>query len=132
MPYKNPPVLLAMVLCDATIREVGTNKLTLIGTFNGLYANSFPCTHPSLSVYVALTDGRGVVSCKLRMTSMTTGNELFSLPGQVDFKDPTGVAEMVLQIQQIRFEEAGDFSLEFLADDELLCSRKLRVQSTEQ
>ena len=128
---KNPPILLAMVLCDTTIRESGTNKLSLIGTFNGLFANTFPCTHPSLSVYVALTDGRGTVSCILRMTDLSTGKEIFNIPGQVEFKDPIGVAELVLQIQQIKFEAAGEFSIEFLADGESLCSRKLRVQQTE-
>ena len=88
----NPPILLALVLCDGTIREAGTNKLSLIGTFNGVFAPNFPCTHPSLSVYVALTDGRGKVPCSLKMVSQADQRELFNLPGQVDFQDPTGVA----------------------------------------
>jgi len=128
MALKHKPVLLAMVLCDLTIREQETQKLSLIGTFNGLFAGKFPCIHPSLSVYVALTGGRGVVPCALDMTSLRTGNSIFSLPGKVEFKDPIMVSEMVLQIQQIRFEEPGDYAIDFFADGEMLCSRKLRVQ----
>ena len=84
-----------------------------------------------MSVYVALTDGRGSVDCLLRMTSLDNNEEIFSLPGNVDFKDPTGVAEMVLQIQQLRLPRAGDYSIEFLANGEPLGSRVLRVQTTE-
>ena len=49
------PLVLAIILCDSVIREAQTNKLSLIGTFNGIFANHFPCTHPTLSVYIALT-----------------------------------------------------------------------------
>jgi len=131
MTRGNPPILLALVLCDTTIREEGTHKLTLIGIFNGLFAPSFPCVHPSLSVYVALTDGRGEVPCRLRMTYLETGQEVFSLTGSVHFQDPTGVSELVFLLQQLRLEQAGDYSVEFFAESEMLGSRKLRVQPAE-
>lgn len=123
-----PPVLVAMLLCDTAIREAGTNKLSLIGTFNGIFAPKFPCVHPTLSVYLALTDGRGKVPCCLRMTSMESGKEVFSLQGQVEFPDPLAVAEMIFQLQQLKFDQPGLYALDFLADKELLGSRKLRVQ----
>lgn len=129
MSNKNAPVLLAMVLCDTIIREMGTNKLSLIGTFNGLFAQRFPCTHPSLSVYVVLTNGRGRVSCLLRMTSLEDGQEVFSYPGEVDFSDPLSVIELDFKIQQLRLEKEGEYSIELIADGEFLGSRKLRVQS---
>ena len=128
MASVNPPLLLAFVLCDGIIREANTNKFSLIGTFNGLYAQGFPNVHPSFSVYVALTDGRGRVPCALRMLSLESGKELFSVKGHVEFRDPTGAAELVYQLQQVRFDAPGIYSLEFLADGELLGARKLNVQ----
>lgn len=127
MASMNPPLLLAMILCDSTLREEGTHKLTLLGTFNGLYSHTFPCTHPMFSVFVALTDGRGKVPCRLCMTSLETGNEIFSLPGQIDFQDPTGVAELTFQLRSVTFEKPGDYAIEFFAEGEPLGSRKLRV-----
>lgn len=124
------PMLLALILCDHTIREEGTQKLSLVGTFNSLFARKFPCVHPSLSVYLALTDGHGKVPCRLRMTSLATDKELFSLPGEIDFKDPNGVAEMVFQLERLRFESSGLYALEFLTRDELLGTRKLQVGRT--
>ena len=125
-------ILLALIVCDGTIREAGTNKLSLIGTFNGLFAPHFPCVHPTLSVYIALTDGRGIVPCLLRMTNLENGAEIFSLQGQVDFQDPTGIAELVFQLQQLKFECPGLYALDFLSDRNLLGTRKLRVQVVEQ
>jgi hypothetical protein len=125
------PIVLALILSDSVIREANTNKLSLIGTFNGIFANNFPCTHPSLSVYIAITEGRGRVQCKLRMLSLQDNSIVFELPGQIDFGGPTSVGELVFQLQQIRFQQPGVYSIEFWTGSELLASRKLNVQQAE-
>jgi hypothetical protein len=125
------PIVLALVLCDSTIREANTNKLSLIGTFNGIFSNNFPCTHPSLSVYVAITEGRGRVSCKLRMISLADNHVIFELPNEIQFGGPTTVAELVFQLHQIRFERPGVYAIEFWANGDLLSSRKLNAQKLE-
>jgi hypothetical protein len=126
------PSLLALVLCDTIIREAGTNKLSLIGTFNGVFSNAFPCTHPSLSVYIAITEGRGKVNCKLRMIALDTNAVIFELPGQFEFSGPISVGEVVFQLQQIRFEQPGVYAIEFWADGDMLGSRKVSAQKLEQ
>jgi len=124
------PIILALVLCDQIIREVGTNKLSLIGTFNGIYAASFPINHPSLWVYIAITEGRGTVPCKLRMVSLDN-SVVFDLPGKIEFGGPTSVGELVFQLQQLRFESPGVYSIEFWAADDLLAARRVNVQISE-
>ncbi|HYG74841.1 MAG TPA: hypothetical protein VEK08_07555 [Planctomycetota bacterium] len=126
------PILLALVLCDTIIREAQTNKLSLIGTFNGIFASAFPCTHPSLSVYIAITEGRGRVPCKLRMTSLDNNQVIFELPGQIEFGGPTSVGELVFQLQQVQFAAPGVYAIEFWADGELLGSRKVSAQKVAQ
>ena len=131
MPTMLKPIVLAIILSDTVIREQGTNKLSLIGTFNGIFSNNFPCTHPSLSVYIAITEGRGRVQCKLRMIGLDENNIVFDLPGQIDFGGPASVGELVFQLQQIRFPNPGVYSIEFWTGSELLASRKLNVQKVE-
>jgi hypothetical protein len=121
------PIILAFVLCDTIIREVNTNKISLIGTFNGIFAEKFPCYHPKLSVYLAITEVHGRVPCELRMMSLTDGRMIFNLPGEISF-GPTDVAELVFQLQPVRFDQAGVYAIEFWAGNELLGSRKLNVQ----
>jgi hypothetical protein len=122
------PIILALVLCDTIIREVGTNKLSLIGTFHNLFASAFPCTHPTLSIYVAITEVHGRVPCELRMTSLEDSKTIFRLPGQIEFSGPTHVAELVFQLQQIQFAHAGVYAVEFWVGNEILTSRRLNVQ----
>ncbi|MEI6235283.1 MAG: hypothetical protein WCT04_19665 [Planctomycetota bacterium] len=126
------PIVLAILLSDSVIREQGTNKLSLIGTFNGLFSNTYPCTHPTMSVYIAITEGRGRVPCRLRMIGMEDNSTVFDLPGQIDFGGPTSVGELVFQLQQVRFPNPGVYSIEFWTGNDLLASRKLNVQKVEQ
>jgi hypothetical protein len=44
-----------MLLCDLSIREEGSGKMSLIGIFESIRARSFPCKHGALSVYVKIT-----------------------------------------------------------------------------
>jgi len=78
------PSLNAMLLCDHTIREAGTGKVSLIGIFENISAARFPVVHRSLSVYT------------LRATfadRMTPGEIIFALenlgldrPGRYEFR----------------------------------------------
>jgi hypothetical protein len=129
--HRVKPILLALVLCDTAIREVGTNKLSLIGTFSGVSANTFPCVHQTITVYVALTEGLGNVPCKLRLTSLTSGDTIFEIPGQINFVDRTSVPELVFQLNQVRFDAPGMYAIEFWAGDDVLGSRKINVQKVE-
>jgi hypothetical protein len=125
------PILLALVLCDMIIREMTTNKLSLIGTFNSLSSQTFPCVHQTFWVYVAITEGRGRQSSKLRITSLSTGQTIFELPGEIEFGGPTSVGELVFQLNAIRFDTPGLYAVEFWAGDDMLGSRKIHVQKHE-
>lgn len=116
-----------MILSDYIIKDAASGKLSLIGIFNGLFAQRFPCTHPLICIYVALTGGRGHVPCNLRMVPLGGGAEVFSLQGTVNFADPVAVPEIVFQIQQMQVKEPGMYSIEFIAGGELLGSRNLQV-----
>lgn len=129
--HRVKPILLALVLCDTSIRELGTNKLSLIGTFSGVSSSTFPCIHQTITVYVALTEGLGTVPCKLRLTSLSDGSTIFEIPGQIPFTDRTSVPELVFQLNQVRFETPGMYAIEFWAGDDVLGSRKINVQKVE-
>jgi hypothetical protein len=125
------PILLALVICDTVIREAGSGKLSLIGTFSGIFSTSFPMTHHSLSVYIAITEGRGRMKCRLRLVSLDDNNVVFELPGDIEFGGPMNVGEMVFQWNQVRFEKPGVYAFEFWVGNELLGSRKLHAQKVD-
>ena len=48
-----------LTLCDYVIREEGTAKATLVGTFTGIRTDGFPSTPRPFCVFASLTDGLG-------------------------------------------------------------------------
>lgn len=57
MPVK--PHIKSFLIADTVIQEKVTNKWSAIGIFDRIYAKSFPCIHPSLALYIRLSDAEG-------------------------------------------------------------------------
>ncbi len=80
-PVGNPelprPVMQAMLIADHAIREIGTNKVTLVGIFDRILGETFPLQwgHP-LAIYAR------VIQSRLQST------ELVFIVGPVDFERP--------------------------------------------
>ena len=66
-PERPHPSLNAMLLCDLTIREHGSGKISLIGVFENISAARFPVVHRALSVYAKLTDAEGDYTIRLEL-----------------------------------------------------------------
>ena len=68
------PTLNAMLLCDHTIREQGTGKVSLIGIFENISAARFPVVHHALSVYAKLGDAEGEYAIRLELVRLDDGH----------------------------------------------------------
>ena len=64
------PSLNAMLLCDLTIREHGTGKMSLIGIFENISAARFPVVHRALTVYAKLADAEGEYGIRLELVRL--------------------------------------------------------------
>lgn len=132
-PAKKPePSVLSINVCDTIIRDEVSKKVSLIGLFNTIRANTFPCTHPSMHVYVALTNGHGKYKVDVRFTNLKEGKALAGVAGDLDFKSPLQVVELNLCWQRLSFERAGEYEVEVLCDGSRIGSRKFRVTGPEQ
>ena len=56
---KPPPTCKALLLCDKTIIEAVTDKVSIIGVFDALRVPSVPGKTPPFTVFIQLTDGIG-------------------------------------------------------------------------
>lgn len=119
--------MVAMIICDQIITEQGSNKKSLIGCFNNIYAHNFPCVHPTFFVFIALTNGRGEFKTKLKMINETTNTTVFEVGGGVVFQDPMKTVEIAFKLVNLTFQSAGSHAIQFLCDDELLMVRKIEV-----
>ena len=58
MPPVKPKVI-SFLIADVVIQDKATNKWSAIGIFDRIMALGFPCVHPSLSLYIRLSDAEG-------------------------------------------------------------------------
>ena len=127
------PMVLAMLICDAIHQDAATRKCTLLGTFSTINVRTFPAVHRQLAIHVALTNGHGKTRIRL---SLVTGSEdqstLFSKEGVIEFNDPRAVAELNFQLNNLKFEEPGEYRLQLFGNDELLMERRLYVFEVQQ
>jgi len=130
---KPTPSVVSINVCDSIIRDEVTKKVSLIGLFNTIRANNFPCKHPQLHVYIALTNGHGKYKAEVRFTNADQSKPIAGMRGELDFKSPLQVVEINLCWQRLNFPKAGEYIVEILCDDGILIgTRKIIVVGPEQ
>jgi len=68
MGERTKPSLNFTLLCDDVRQEMG-GKISLMGIFENVYANSFPAVHPRLATVNEWADGLGEFETTLRILS---------------------------------------------------------------
>ena len=128
---KPSPVGLAIIVCDQIIEDKLTSKKSLIGIFNQITAANFPCTHPRVSVFVCLTEGRGDYTARLRIVHDETETVVTDLNGPSKFLDANAVVELNFDLIGLTFPQPGLYSIEFYCDDALVLERRFHVAKLE-
>jgi hypothetical protein len=122
------------VLCDAATDDNG--KLNLLGAFDTIYARELPAVHPQCSVALRVTffsgdEGKHI----LRLNFVDAdGRSIMpdfppipvevTLPEDVHF----GTRNFIINIQQLKFEEPGLYSVDISFDDQSVANIPLLVK----
>ena len=120
------PTALAMVICDAVLRDESTKKPTLVGLFNQVTAPVFPAMHPGMHVFLSLTNGHGkqpfLLQCKAPDDSV-----VFEAGGEIDLASPLDVADLNIELRGLVFAKEGTYIFEFFCGGELLTMRRFSI-----
>jgi len=121
------------VLCDAATDDNG--KLNLLGAFDTIYAPQMPAIHPQCAVALRVTfqpgdegnrqltlnfinaDGRAILQCIDIQAAVT-------LPEDAHFL----TRNFIVNIQQLKFDEPGLYSVDVRMDNETVASVPLLVR----
>ena len=122
-----PPVLLAILVCDTVIEDRRTNKKSLIGLFDRITAAGLPVEHPSLHLFVSLTNGHGVAEGMVRVVHSETEEVLTELSGPIEFPDPMTVVEMDFGLHELVFPREGEYRFQLFCNGVLLGERRFVV-----
>ena len=119
----------AIVVCDRVITEIGTMNKTLVSTFNTINSSHFPCAHPSLAVYVTLTNATGEKEVKLSLKK--DEKQFLHMGGKVKFDAPNNIVELIFNFRNLVFPEPGVYCFEVSADDEYIFETRFNVKKLE-
>jgi hypothetical protein len=122
------------VLCDAATDDHG--KLNLLGAFDSILASQLPVAHPQCTVALRVTfmsGDEGDRRLKLNFVNADGKNIIPSIdiPVQVEFPEDAHFVtrNFIINIQGLKFNEIGLYSVDVLLDDKSQASIPLWVKS---
>jgi hypothetical protein len=125
------------VLCDAATND--NEKLNLLGAFDTIYAPQMPAIHPQCSVALRATflpGDEGTRKFSLHFIN-ADGHPIMhhiEMPVPVALPDDAHflTRNFIVNIQQLKFEEPGLYSVDVRLDDQTVASIPLLVKMLEQ
>ena len=124
------------VLCDAATDDNG--KLNLLGSFDTIYAPQMPAVHPQCSVALRVTfmsgdEGTRKLSLNFINADGRPIMQAIEVPVPVTLPDEAHflTRNFIINIQQLKFAEAGLYSVDVRVDDQSQASIPLLVKLVE-
>jgi len=123
------PRLQALILADHVYSDAQTGKKVVAGTFNRLWAGSFPTQFSrNTFAYISITDIRNRVSLELRYVDNKDLSVLLRAePLEVEGTDPLATLEFAMAIPPFPMPHPGSYSFELHANGEKLGSVRVLV-----
>jgi hypothetical protein len=107
-----------MLLCDVAITEAGTNKKTLVGVLEKIWAREIPTVHGPFWLYAKLADLRGKHDIRIDLIHLETESKLTSLDAVAqNSTDSTGSFEFAIPIPATPFPLAGAYDFQLFSDN---------------
>lgn len=129
------PVLCPSILfSDLTVREFGTSKISLIGTFAQFNAPQFPFIAPPFHVTLLLTNIQGPIEqlpVTIRIEAEGSGHVVASTTGSVPIPATHGredVAQIVFGMPPAQYQAPGRHNVLVLVRNEPIGSRPLFIR----
>lgn len=119
----------------ADFAQDNNSKLTIVGTFDSIHTKQFPVQHPSCSIACRIRFSEkesGEHDFKLRLVNVAGKEIIQPVTGKINIAPPPGIqftsVNIVINFNQLRFEEAGRYSFELYIDDDWKSGLPLLLQ----
>jgi hypothetical protein len=116
-----------MLLCDLTIREHGTGKISLIGVFENISAARFPVVHRALAVYAKLSDAEGEYTIRLDLVRLDDNQMVAQGTLRATFADRMSPGELIFNLENLGLERPGRYEFRLYAEDRFVATKTFTV-----
>ena len=114
-----PPKCKAILLCERTIIEAGTGKISLIGLFDAFIVASVPGTTAPCTVFLHLTDGVAdhEYQITIELHDLSDGTVIAKAGGpKVQWKDRFAKLNLFIPVPPLRVQHEGKYDFVVLAN----------------
>jgi hypothetical protein len=122
-----------MLFCDSVILEHGTGKVTLVGTYSGVAAETFPSPPADLHIYIQLTSSVGQIPVRLSCLRASTAEpeEVYSSSQIIHFRAKLIVEQVHVVWKQFQFPAPGEYSFQLWSQGRVIAERRLSRDTKE-
>lgn len=121
------------VLCDSASDYRG--KLCILGSFDTIYTTQLPAIHPHCSIALRLIfrdEDEGESTLRLRLIDEDGKDKLpLNIAARLQVKLPPDMffysKNLVFNLQQMSFEQTGQYSIDLLLNDKMIARIPLQV-----
>jgi hypothetical protein len=111
-----PPACKALLLCDHTIIEAGSGKVSIIGSFTNFILPSFPGRTLPFTAFVQLADGIGRYEIQVEIHDLRDDMVLARSPKMmIEFAERLTKINICLPVPPLPLAHAGKYDVVFLA-----------------
>jgi hypothetical protein len=124
---QSKPQVLAWLTCDAVHLDPSTGKHTILGVFSNIRARQFPVSHPHMVWFLTLSDvPAGEHKIRLSM-GRDPGHPQQLIERPFQSQSPLQRINLINEIRNLTFPEAGEYSIVIEVDDEPLLVTSIGV-----
>lgn len=122
-------------LCDAATDYAG--KLNLLGSFDTVLTTKFPAVHPQCAIALRFVFNKAEEGNRVFRLTFVNEDGKIVMPAielAIDVKIPDEVnylsRNLIINLQQLKFDTAGQYAVEVLMDGQQVASIPLLVRQT--
>jgi hypothetical protein len=128
---KPPPKCKAILLCDHTIVEAVTGKVSVIGIFRKWSFPRFPDSTPPFKVFLQLTDGIGNYIVSVEVHDLQDDRIIAQkVIAEIDFSERKSKVDLVISISSLLIPHAGSYDFVVLADGQEIDRQQFQATRT--
>jgi hypothetical protein len=122
-----PPIVKSFLIADAVLQDRLTGKWSIIGVFDRVMAPSFPVVHPTVALYLRLSDAQGKYKIRVEFRDASDRRVGLFEGIELEVKDAAQAIEVGLPTHMLPLEKPGKYQFQLFINEEFLSSAELTV-----